>query len=157
MPVLTRRTFCAAAAGLAVRGPARARAAREDLPTQMSALGVQAGILRPLLSSDFEGTLARVAALGYDAVELQWYVRGGADPLAYLRTHGPRYRLGHLKDVTVDNSVGGRFGEGRVPMAEVIAALSKRTAHQFIEHPLRSGHELDDLGRIRQLVEGRRP
>lgn len=283
MPVLTRRAFCAAAAGLAVRGQGRAASAPEDSAARVAAIGVQAGILRPLLSSDFEATLARVAALGYDALELQWYsgnfgrsprdlrraadaaglvvpsaliragailvgwerhlaaareigveylavvnlsedevqslddwrewadrfneagavarraglwlalhnepafmtpvdgrvpydefvartdpagvalsmdaanmVRGGADPLRYLRTHGPRYRLGHLKDVTADNTVGGTFGEGRVPMTEVIAALSTRAAHQFIEHPLRTGHEFDDLRRIRQLAEGRR-
>jgi sugar phosphate isomerase/epimerase len=283
MTDLTRRAFCGAGlplvVGLIERGAQMERAVRR---TTLPRLGVQAGILRALLTTHFEGTLAQVAASGYATIELQWYggnfhrtpreirracdaaglrvpsaliragamlvgwerhlaaareigidhlsvvnlsddevqslddwrewadrfneagavarragvwlalhnepafmtavgshvpydefvtrtdpavvalsmdaanmTRGGADPLTYLRKHRDRYRLGHLKDVTTDNAVGGTFGEGRLALAEVIASLSEPAAQlQFIEHPLRQGREFDDLRRIAQRLLG---
>lgn len=284
MTLLTRRAFCAAVVAVSASTAEGARAARVAAPARLTRLGVQASIIRPLLTADFEGTLARLAPLGYGTLELQWYsgnfgrtpaaikracdaaglsvpsaliragtmlvgwqrhleaartigietlavvnlsddevqslddwrewadrfneagavarragmwlalhnepafmtpvdgrvpydeflartdpaqvalsmdpanmVRGGADPLPYLRAHRERYRLGHLKDVTGTDTVGGVFGEGRVPMADVVSALSDVAArHQFIEHPLRTGREFEDLLHIKRHVEAMR-
>lgn len=283
MALLTRRAFCAAAVAASASASAAegAQGVPVAQPARLPRLGVQAGVIRPLLTADFDGTLARVAGLGYATLELQWYsgnfgrtpaairracdtaglsvpsalirggamlvgwerhleaartigietlavvnlsddevqslddwrewadrfneagavarhagmwlalhnepafmtpvdgrvpydeflartdpaqvalsmdpanmVRGGADPLPYLRAHRERYRLGHLKDVTRNDTVGGVFGDGRVPMADVVSALSTvASRHQFIEHPLRAGREFDDLQDIKRRLE----
>jgi sugar phosphate isomerase/epimerase len=277
MTQVSRRTFCKAAVA-ALPGTAARAAARPQVPAPT--LGIQAGILREPLARDLEGALARVGAIGYTAIELQWYggnfgrtprqlrracdaaalripsalvragailvrweshlaaasemgleclavvnlsedeaqslddwrawadvfnragetarrhglwlalhnephfmtpaggrvpydefiartdpssvalsmdaanmIRGGADPLAYLRKHQARYRLGHLKDLTPQGTVGGRFGEGRLPLKEVLAALPPAArARQFIEHPLSAADPFGDLETIRRTV-----
>ena len=274
---LTRRAACTTiAAGLL--GAAGRAATRQPSsgPVRLPRLGVQAGIVRDALTRDFDGTLARLAALGYATLELQWYggnfgrspreirraadaagvrvtsalvragavlvgwdrhlaalqemgaehlvvvnltedeahsiddwrewadrfsgagalarragiwlslhnephfvtpmaaaipydefiarsdpdsvalsmdaanmVRGGGDPVAYLRRHAARYRSGHLKDLTPARVVGGRFGDGLIPMPAVLEAMPEQArAHLFIEHPLGDA-AFDELVRIR--------
>lgn len=95
-------------------------------------------------------------ALSMDAANM---VRGGADPVAYLRTHGARYRLGHLKDVTPGGAVGGRFGDGRVRWRTLLPHLSEEASrHQFVEHPLSASDPLADLDAIsRRLLTAGTP
>jgi sugar phosphate isomerase/epimerase len=99
-------------------------------------------------------------ALSMDAANM---LRGGGDPVAYLRRHASRYRSGHLKDVTPAGIVGGRFGDGRLPLQAVLDATPKHArAHQFLEHPLGDA-PFDELARISKLLvrrpndDGRRP
>jgi sugar phosphate isomerase/epimerase len=91
-------------------------------------------------------------ALSMDAANM---LRGGGDPVAYLRKHAARYRSGHLKDVTPAGVVGGRFGDGRVPLHAVLDATPMHArAHQFLEHPL-GDTPFDELARIAAMVAAR--
>jgi sugar phosphate isomerase/epimerase len=91
-------------------------------------------------------------ALAMDAANM---IRGGGDPVAYLRRHPARYRLGHLKDLTAARVVGGRFGDGLVPMQAVLEATPDQARpHQFIEHPLGEA-PFDELARIRTRLATR--
>ena len=88
-------------------------------------------------------------ALSMDAANM---LRGGGDPVAYLRRHAARYRSGHLKDVTASGAVGGRFGEGHLPLRAVLDAIPPQArAHQFLEHPLGDA-PFDELARIAKLL-----
>jgi sugar phosphate isomerase/epimerase len=85
-------------------------------------------------------------ALSMDAANM---IRGGGDPVAYLRTHATRYRSGHLKDLTPAGVVGGRFGDGRLPLQAVLDAIPVHArADQFVEHPLGS----DTFGALAQIA-----
>ena len=91
-------------------------------------------------------------ALSMDAANM---LRGGGDPVAYLRRHAARYRSGHLKDVTASGAVGGRFGDGRLPLRGVLDAIpAQARALQFLEHPLGDA-PFDELARIAPLVVAR--
>ena len=48
---------------------------------------------------------------------------GGADPLQYLTRHRDRYWSFHLKDVVADGSRDTPLGQGRVPIAKLLAAV----------------------------------
>ncbi|HTV03235.1 MAG TPA: TIM barrel protein [Luteitalea sp.] len=273
---ITRRGFGATLGALAVVGVA---AHGQAGPTRLRRFGVQAGIVREALAADFDGSLARLAALGITTIELQWYggnfgrspqqirracdaagirvtsalvragavlvgwprhlealhvlgashlvvvnltedeaqsiddwrewadrfstagaaarkadlwlglhnephfvtplegripydefiarsnpetvalsmdaanmIRGGGDPIAYLRRHPARYRSGHLKDLTPAGIVGGRFGEGRLPLQAVLDAMPTQARNDlFLEHPL-GADPFGELARIARLV-----
>jgi sugar phosphate isomerase/epimerase len=280
MPLLTRRAACTTLAGGLLAGGARAAARQSPEPVRLPRLGVQAGVIREALAREFDGTLARLAALGYATLELQWYggnfgrspreirraadaagirvtsalvragavlvgwerhladlqeigaehlvvvnltedeahsiddwrewadrfsaagslarragiwvslhnephfvtpiagavpydefiarsdpgsvalsmdaanmIRGGGDPIAYLHRYAPRYRSGHLKDLTAPaRIVGGRFGDGLVPIQAVLQATPEQArSHLFIEHPV-GDDGFDELARIRSSL-----
>ena len=59
-------------------------------------------------------------------------MRGGGDPVAYLRRYADSYRSGHLKDVTASGAVGGRLGDGRLPLHAVLDALPAAAATERV-------------------------
>ncbi len=112
-----RRTFVKTAAALAVgatglapRGTARS----VPVPAQLDRIGVQLYTVRGLMAEDFEGTLERIASIGYDEVEL-WgssdrspsAVRGALDAVG-LRAPSTHVNYAVLQngwDRTLDDSV----------------------------------------------------
>lgn len=71
---------------------------------------------------DLRGTLARIpdAKLGPD---LNWLVRGGVDPVQFIRQHGRQIVFLHLRDQHADGRWSEALGEGAMDHAGVAAAL----------------------------------
>ncbi|MDH7568389.1 MAG: sugar phosphate isomerase/epimerase [Armatimonadota bacterium] len=71
---------------------------------------------------DLRGTLARVpqAKLGPD---LNWLLRGGVDPVWFIRTYGDRIVFLHLRDQHADGRWSEAMGEGDMDYAAIAAAL----------------------------------
>lgn len=71
---------------------------------------------------DLKGTLTRLpeARLGPD---LNWLVRGGVDPAAFLREHGPRVVFLHLRDQTKEGRWSEALGEGDTDFVAIGQAL----------------------------------
>ncbi|MBL9205160.1 MAG: sugar phosphate isomerase/epimerase, partial [Opitutaceae bacterium] len=67
---------------------------------------------------DLRGTLERLpdARLGPD---LNWLVRAGIDPVAFLREHGARVVFLHLRDQTKDGRWSEALGEGDTDFAAI--------------------------------------
>jgi sugar phosphate isomerase/epimerase len=86
---MTRRKFIGKSA---MAAGAAALACQETMPLNAEPLGMPIGFqvypVRDLLAKDFEGTLKRIAALGYQSVEMcspPGYVDSGFGPLAKLK------------------------------------------------------------------------
>jgi sugar phosphate isomerase/epimerase len=71
---------------------------------------------------DLKGTLARIpdAKLGPD---LNWLVRGGVDPVAFIRQYGKQIVFLHLRDQKKDGRWSEALGEGDMDYAAIAAAL----------------------------------
>jgi sugar phosphate isomerase/epimerase len=71
---------------------------------------------------DLKGTLARLpeAKLGPD---LNWLVRGGVDPAAFIRQYGSRIIFLHLRDQKKDGRWSEALGEGDMDYRGIAAAL----------------------------------
>jgi sugar phosphate isomerase/epimerase len=71
---------------------------------------------------DLKGTLARIpgAKLGPD---LNWLVRGGVDPVQFLRQYGRQIVFLHLRDQHQDGRWSEALGEGDMDYAGIAAAL----------------------------------
>jgi len=71
---------------------------------------------------DLKGTLARIpdVKLGPD---LNWLVRGGVDPVEFLREHGSRIVFVHLRDQKADGKWSEAMGEGAMDYAAIGKAL----------------------------------
>ena len=71
---------------------------------------------------DLKGTLARIpdAKLGPD---LNWLVRGGVDPVQFLRQYGRQIVFLHLRDQHRDGRWSEALGEGDMDYAAIAAAL----------------------------------
>jgi sugar phosphate isomerase/epimerase len=71
---------------------------------------------------DLKGTLSRIpdVKLGPD---LNWLVRGGADPVKFLRTHGKRIIFLHLRDQHESGAWSEALGEGDMDYAAIAQAL----------------------------------
>lgn len=71
---------------------------------------------------DLKGTLARIpdAKLGPD---LNWLVRGGVDPAAFIRQYGKQIVFLHLRDQKKDGRWSEALGEGDMDYAAIAAAL----------------------------------
>lgn len=83
---------------------------------------------------DLKGTLARipVAKLGPD---LNWLVRGGVDPAAFIRQYGKQIVFLHLRDQKKDGRWSEALGEGDMDYATIAAALREINfaGHAIIE------------------------
>ncbi len=102
-----RRTFVKTAAALAVgatglapRGTARS----VPVPAQLDRIGVQLYTVRGLMAEHFEGTLERIASVGYDEVEFAGYfdrspsaVRGALDAVG-LRAQSAQVNYAELQN-----------------------------------------------------------
>jgi sugar phosphate isomerase/epimerase len=103
-------TLAAAGAGLAALGglaacgaPAPANQGR-----RLSRIGLQLYTVRELLAADFDGTLAQVAAIGYDEVELAGYHgRSPSEVATSLQQHGLGAPSSHV-DFPADNGAWQR-------------------------------------------------
>ncbi|MHC4534040.1 MAG: sugar phosphate isomerase/epimerase family protein, partial [Planctomycetota bacterium] len=71
---------------------------------------------------DLKGTLARIpdAKLGPD---LNWLVRGGVDPVWFIRTYGEQIVFLHLRDQYKDGRWSEALGEGDMDYAAIGKAL----------------------------------
>ncbi len=71
---------------------------------------------------DLKGTLERVpqVKLGPD---LNWLLRGGVDPAAFLRQFGPQVVFLHLRDQSKDGRWSASLGEGDMDYAAIGSAL----------------------------------
>jgi sugar phosphate isomerase/epimerase len=71
---------------------------------------------------DLRGTLARLpeAKLGPD---LNWLVRGGVEPAAFIREYGDRIVFLHLRDQQADGRWSEALGEGSMDYPAIAAAL----------------------------------
>ncbi len=71
---------------------------------------------------DLKGTLARIpdVKLGPD---LNWLVRGGVDPVAFIRQYGKQIVFLHLRDQTKDGRWSEALGEGDMDYTAIAAAL----------------------------------
>ncbi len=71
---------------------------------------------------DLKGTLARIpdVKLGPD---LNWLVRAGIDPAAFIRQFGPRIVFMHLRDQKADGRWSEAIGEGTTDFAAIAGAL----------------------------------
>jgi len=78
-------------------------------------------------------------SLSWEA-DLAWVARGGADPLHWIKTYGPRITAVHVKDVAPEGEnkdEGGwaDVGHGTLDWAALTAALKSTKARHFIvEH-----------------------
>ncbi len=68
MPSITRRTFAFSGAAAALAGSTLPRSAHAATPLGLT-LGLQLYSVREMLQQAYEGTLRKVAALGYEEVE----------------------------------------------------------------------------------------
>jgi sugar phosphate isomerase/epimerase len=73
---------------------------------------------------DLQGTLARIAdfPLGPD---LNWLVRGGVDPAAFIRQYKRQIVFLHLRDQKADGRWSEAMGEGDMDYAAIAAALQE--------------------------------
>jgi sugar phosphate isomerase/epimerase len=105
--------------------------AQADVLRKVIALGKANGVVLNLHNHTYEiandlydlkGTLARIpdVKLGPD---LGWLVRGGVDPVAFIRRYGPQIVFLHLRDQTADGKWSEAMGEGAVDYKAVAKAL----------------------------------
>jgi sugar phosphate isomerase/epimerase len=73
---------------------------------------------------DLKGTLARIpdAKLGPD---LNWLVRGGVDPVSFLRTYGKQVVFLHIRDQKADGKWSEAVGEGNMDYVAIGKALQE--------------------------------
>jgi len=73
---------------------------------------------------DLKGTLQRIpdVRLGPD---LNWLVRGGVDPAAFIRQYGDRIVFLHLRDQNADGTWSEALGEGAMDYRAIAAALQQ--------------------------------
>jgi sugar phosphate isomerase/epimerase len=117
---VTRRTFLGqVAAGTVLTAVSGSAAAH-----RIERLGVQLYTVRDLMAKDFEGTLAKVAGLGYKEVEFAGYFKQSPqDVKAILARHGLTAPSTHIDYA----SLGGGF--------EKIVEASRTIGHRFIVNP----------------------
>lgn len=104
-----------------------------ELLTKIMALCDQHGIVLNLHNHTYEveddqhdlkGTLARLpeVKLGPD---LNWLLRGGVDPVEFIREHGQRIVFLHLRDQKADGTWSEAMGEGDMDYAAIGQALKE--------------------------------
>lgn len=105
--------------------------AQADLLRKIMALGKTHGVTPNLHNHTYEvvdnlhdlkGTLARIpdVKLGPD---LNWLVRGGVDPVAFIRQYGKQIVFVHLRDQKADGRWSEAMGEGDMDYAAIGRAL----------------------------------
>ncbi len=89
---------------------------------------------------DLKGTLARIpdVKLGPD---LNWLVRGGVDPVAFIREYRDKIVFLHLRDQKADGTWSEAMGEGAMDYVGIAAALKEIpfSGHAVIELAHESG------------------
>ncbi len=102
-----------------------------ELLRKITALGLKHGVVPNLHNHTYEvvdnlhdlgGTLKRIpdAKLGPD---LNWLVRGGVDPVSFIRRYGKQIVFLHLRDQNADGRWSEALGEGVMAYAAIAQAL----------------------------------
>lgn len=79
-------------------------------------------------------------------MDVAWAVRGGVDPLQWIRRYGPRITAAHVKDIApagenTDEDGWADVGHGTVDWASLMAALRSAGCQHFVmEHDNPSDH-----------------
>jgi sugar phosphate isomerase/epimerase len=79
-------------------------------------------------------------------IDVAWVIRGGADPVQWIRRYGPRITAAHVKDIApagtnTDEDGWADVGHGTVPWASIMAALRAVGCKHFVmEHDNPSDH-----------------
>jgi sugar phosphate isomerase/epimerase len=125
--MINRRTFLETTAAALVTSPLGALAA----PNRIERVGLQLYTVRDEMAKDFEGTLAKIAAIGYKEVEFAGYFdRSPKDVRAILDRHGLTSPAAHIDLKTIGEK-----------LPQVIEA-SGIIGHQYVVLPW-----LDDAAR----------
>ena len=80
-------------------------------------------------------------------IDVAWAIRGGADPIQWIRRHGPRITAAHVKDIApagenLDEDGWADVGQGTVPWASIMAALHFAGCKHFVmEHDNPADHQ----------------
>jgi sugar phosphate isomerase/epimerase len=104
---------------------------------------------------DLNGTLERIpdVKLGPD---LNWLIRGGVDPVKFIRDHGDRIVFLHLRDQKADGTWSEALGEGCTDFAAIGQALREvnfaghaviELAHESSFQPIRELRESFKMSR----------
>ena len=79
-------------------------------------------------------------------IDVAWVIRGGADPVQWIRRYGPRITAAHVKDIAppgenTDEDGWADVGHGTVNWPSLLAALRAAGCKQFVmEHDNPSDH-----------------
>ena len=79
-------------------------------------------------------------------IDVAWVIRGGADPVQWIRRYGPRITAAHVKDIApqgqnTDEDGWADVGHGTVDWASMMAALRAVGCQHFVmEHDNPSDH-----------------
>jgi sugar phosphate isomerase/epimerase len=79
-------------------------------------------------------------------MDVAWVIRGGADPVQWIRRYGPRITAAHVKDIApagqnMDEDGWADVGHGTVDWASMLAALRAVGCQHFVmEHDNPSDH-----------------
>lgn len=79
-------------------------------------------------------------------MDVAWVIRGGADPVQWIRRYGPRITAAHVKDIApagenLDEDGWADVGHGTVDWASMMAALRAVGCQHFVmEHDNPSDH-----------------
>lgn len=73
---------------------------------------------------DFKGTIERVPELKLGP-DLNWLIRGGVDPVRFIKTYGQRMVYLHLRDQHVNGKWSEALGEGATDFKAIAAALEE--------------------------------
>jgi sugar phosphate isomerase/epimerase len=140
-----RRTFLASALNAAVAAAGTSLGASARAPARrLKTVGLQLYTVRGELAADFEGTLARVAALGFREVEFAGYhKRAPAEVRAALKRHHLRAPSAHVSTA-----------ELRGPFEQSIEA-AKLVGHDYLVLgyvPAEERRSLDDYKKLADLL-----
>jgi sugar phosphate isomerase/epimerase len=73
---------------------------------------------------DFKGTIARVPEL-HLGPDLNWLVRGGVDPVWFIKTYGHKMVFMHIRDQKADGKWTEAVGEGVIDFPAIAKALKE--------------------------------
>jgi sugar phosphate isomerase/epimerase len=73
---------------------------------------------------DFKGTIARVPEL-HLGPDLNWLVRGGVDPVSFIKTYGHKMVFMHIRDQKADGKWTEAVGEGVIDFPAIAKALNE--------------------------------
>jgi sugar phosphate isomerase/epimerase len=80
-------------------------------------------------------------------IDVAWVVRGGGDPIQWIRRYGPRITAAHVKDIApagqnLDEDGWADVGQGTVAWASIMSALHAAGCTNFVmEHDNPSDHQ----------------
>ncbi|WP_309668442.1 sugar phosphate isomerase/epimerase [Tabrizicola sp.] len=80
-------------------------------------------------------------------IDVAWVIRGGADPVQWIRRYGPRITAAHVKDIApsgenTDEDGWADVGHGTVPWGSIMSALHAVGCQNFVmEHDNPADHQ----------------